>query len=132
MERIDVAAGVIQDAQGRYLICRRTGRLAGLWEFPGGKREPGESYQTCLERELAEELGLNVRAGRVLWEAEEQTADRTIHLAFVAASAPDLDTLCLSVHDQAAFAAPEALTDYRFCPTDTRFVKWLTEGRVET
>lgn len=125
MERVDVAAGVIRDAQGRYLLCRRTGRLAGLWEFPGGKRETGESYQTCLERELREELNLTVRAGDILWEQDEQTADRLIHLAFVAAIALDFEGMRLSVHDRVAFAPQGELADYALCPTDARFVAWL-------
>ena len=57
-EPIEVAAALIRDEQGRYLIARRRvgTHLAGLWEFPGGKREVGESLQACLIRELREEL----------------------------------------------------------------------------
>lgn len=60
---IRVVAGVLLDDQGRALLARRTeGRdLAGLWEFPGGKREPGESAPDALARELAEELGIRVQ-----------------------------------------------------------------------
>ena len=58
MEIIEVAAGVVRRADGRVLICRRTGRLEGLWEFPGGKLEPGETPAQCLQRELMEELEL--------------------------------------------------------------------------
>lgn len=65
---IDVAAGVITDARDRILLARRTdGRdLAGLWEFPGGKREPGESIEAALARELHEELGISVEVGAAL------------------------------------------------------------------
>ena len=131
MERIDVAAGVLRDAEGRCLICRRTGKLAGLWEFPGGKREAGESFQRCLERELYEELSLRVQAGAILWESEEQTAGRLIRLAFVAATAPRPEELRLSVHDKAVFAAPEELPGYPLCPADARFAAWLiSQGRA--
>ena len=62
---IDVVAAVITDARGRVLLARRTeGRdLAGLWEFPGGKREAGETPEVALVRELEEELGIRVEVG---------------------------------------------------------------------
>lgn len=62
---VDVIAGVITDAGGRVLLARRTeGRdLAGFWEFPGGKREPGETPEGALARELEEELGIEVDVG---------------------------------------------------------------------
>lgn len=62
---VEVVAGVIRDARGRILLARRTeGRdLAGLWEFPGGKREPGESAEAALQRELHEELGIDIETG---------------------------------------------------------------------
>jgi 8-oxo-dGTP diphosphatase len=62
---IDVIAAVIADARGRILLARRTeGRdLAGLWEFPGGKREPGETPEAALARELHEELGIVAEIG---------------------------------------------------------------------
>ena len=58
------AALAVVSRRGRYLICqRRTGAfLGGYWEFPGGKREPGESWEMCVRRELKEELGISVTA----------------------------------------------------------------------
>ena len=57
-----VAAAALIDADGRVLICQRPEgkQLAGLWEFPGGKVEPGETLEACLIRELDEELGIQV------------------------------------------------------------------------
>lgn len=85
MEIIEVAAGVVRRADGRVLICRRTGRLEGLWEFPGGKLESGETPAQCLERELMEELELPVTAGETLGEVKREEGGRMIRLIFVAA-----------------------------------------------
>jgi A/G-specific adenine glycosylase len=61
----DVSAGVIYDGEGQILIAQRPteGLLGGLWEFPGGKQEPGETPQECLARELWEELAIRVEVG---------------------------------------------------------------------
>ena len=61
---IEVSAGLIFRA-GKLLITQRhaDAHLGGLWEFPGGKRESGETFETCLARELREELGIEVEVG---------------------------------------------------------------------
>src|SRR5438876_624291 len=77
---IEVAAALIRDAAGRYLITqRRSGsHLEGLWEFPGGKREPHESFEQCLRRELTEELAATFRVGKLVetvrWEIRYRPA----------------------------------------------------------
>lgn len=123
MERIDVAAGVVRDGEGRVLICRRTGRLEGLWEFPGGKRETGESFQACLERELWEELSLRVRAGDILRELDERGEARTLHLAFVSAAPVGNPALTLHVHSSAAWVCPDELHKYELCEADRAFAE---------
>jgi 8-oxo-dGTP diphosphatase len=62
--KIRVVAAVLRDARGRVLVAQRPeGKpYAGLWEFPGGKVEPGEAVETALRRELREELGIEVRS----------------------------------------------------------------------
>ncbi|HSD15672.1 MAG TPA: Nudix family hydrolase [Thermomonas sp.] len=82
MKQIHVVAGVIRDARGRILLARRTlGRdLAGLWEFPGGKVEPGESPEDALVRELREELGIEARVGEALVRVPQQYPDKRLVL----------------------------------------------------
>jgi 8-oxo-dGTP diphosphatase len=79
---IHVVAGVIRDARGRILLARRTeGRdLAGLWEFPGGKREPGETPEQALVRELHEELGIDARVGGAVIRVPQQYPDKALVL----------------------------------------------------
>ena len=122
-DRIEVAAGVVRNAQGRILICRRTGELEGLWEFPGGKREKGETFQQCLERELMEELELKVEAGDTLGSVLRRDGDRTIWLVFVSANVKDSSELALHVHGKAAWVLPEEMEQYEFCPADASFLK---------
>ena len=122
MQRIEVAAGVVRRADGRVLICRRTGRLEGLWEFPGGKLEADETPAQCLERELMEELDLRVHAGDILGEVTRQENGRAIHLVFVSAVPLDADALSLHVHGKAVWALPSELHQYAFCPADAAFL----------
>ncbi len=85
MRRVDVVAAALLDGAGRVLVAQRPAgkSLAGLWEFPGGKIEPGEAPAAALVRELAEELGIEV-------------AEADLHpLTFVAHAYPDFQLLML-------------------------------------
>lgn len=77
-----VVAGVLADARGRVLLARRTrGRdLAGLWEFPGGKVEPGETPEAALVRELEEELGIRAQVAEPLIAVPQAMAHKRIVL----------------------------------------------------
>jgi 8-oxo-dGTP diphosphatase len=74
--------GALVDAEGRVLVSRRPEQVhqGGLWEFPGGKLEPGESPEAGLARELAEELGIEVRASRPLIRVRHDYSDRCVLL----------------------------------------------------
>ena len=82
LRHIHVVAAVITDARGRYLLNRREGNrdLVGLWEFPGGKREPGERSEQALVRELREELGIDASIGPVLIQVPQNYPDKTLLL----------------------------------------------------
>jgi 8-oxo-dGTP diphosphatase len=81
-KRIHVMAGAIADEQGRILVTRRPDHThqGGLWEFPGGKLEPGEAPEQGLARELAEELGIAVFASRPLIRVHHDYGDRHVLL----------------------------------------------------
>jgi len=82
LRSIHVVAAVITDPRGRILLARRgDGRdLAGLWEFPGGKREPGETSEAALIRELQEELGITVQVGPALMQVPQRYPDKRLRL----------------------------------------------------
>jgi 8-oxo-dGTP diphosphatase len=63
-----IGVAVIQNASNQILIDRRRpqGVMGGLWEFPGGKIEPGETVIECIQREIKEELGINIEVGELL------------------------------------------------------------------
>ena len=79
---VHVVAGVISDTRGRVLLARRApGReLAGLWEFPGGKVEPGETPEAALARELGEELGIRIEVGAPLMSVPHLGPRRRLRL----------------------------------------------------
>lgn len=82
MKRIHVAAAVIRAGDGRILIARRADdqHQGGLWEFPGGKVEPGETVQAALARELEEELGIRPTAARPLIQVHHDYPDKQVLL----------------------------------------------------
>ena len=82
LRHIHVVAGVITDSRGRYLLNRREGNrdLVGLWEFPGGKREAGETSEQALQRELREELGVEVSVGACIIQVPQRYPDKTLVL----------------------------------------------------
>lgn len=80
---IDVSAGLIFRS-GKLLITQRhaDAHLGGLWEFPGGKREPGETFEQCLVRELREELGVEVSVGELFESITHAYPEKTVALQF--------------------------------------------------
>jgi len=82
---IEVAAALVF-RDGKLLIAQRfqEAHLGGMWEFPGGKREPGETWSACLARELQEELGIEVEVGSLVDEVVHDYPEKSIHLRFFA------------------------------------------------
>jgi 8-oxo-dGTP diphosphatase len=124
---VHVVAGVMLDARGRVLLARRTeGRdLAGLWEFPGGKVDPGETPMQALARELHEELGIRVQSAEPLVAVPQQYRDKRILLDVYrvryAGKPSDREQQAL------AWAPPEKLCTYPMPPADRPVVAALTQ-----
>jgi 8-oxo-dGTP diphosphatase len=84
MTHFDVAAGILMDATGRVLITERLcdGPFNGLWEFPGGKIQSGESAREALTRELTEEIGVNVTTCDSFMNLHHEYPDRSVSIEF--------------------------------------------------
>ena len=123
---IEVAAALIRDAAGRYLITqRRSGsHLEGLWEFPGGKREPHESFEQCLRRELTEELAATFTVGKLIETVRWEYPDRRIVLHFYE-SHLESGTIEPREGQAMAWVEPARLVDYDFPPADRTLVDRL-------
>lgn len=119
--QIEVVAALLERA-GQYLLARRK---TGEWEFPGGKREEGETLEEALVRELEEELGIVAEADPPLTTIDYDYPDRSIRLHLlpcrVISGEPEpLD--CLEV----AWSEPGQLSSYDLLEADRRLVRWLT------
>jgi 8-oxo-dGTP diphosphatase len=113
-----VAAAVVFH-KGRVLVARRAPgqNLAGLWEFPGGKLEFGETPQSCIARELIEELSLRIEPREVLAESLFEYPGGAINLVGVLADAAQPD-VTLTVHDAVQWLAPHELLAIDLAPAD--------------
>jgi 8-oxo-dGTP diphosphatase len=107
---IDVSAALIF-RDGRLLITQRHAKshLGGLWEFPGGKREPGETFEACLVREISEELGVEISVGTLYEEIRHDYPEKSVHLKFF---------LCRLVSGE-----PQ--------PLDCAAVRWVGQGELD-
>lgn len=126
---VDVTAALIQDRDGRYLITqrRRGTHLEGLWEFPGGKRDVDESLETCLRRELEEELSATFTIGDKVETITWEYPDRTIVLHFYRCR---LASGTIEPREQQAMMWVEAarLGEYEFPPADRALIDRLVRS----
>ena len=126
---VEVVAALVRDDAGRYLITqRRSGsHLAGLWEFPGGKRESGESLETALRRELTEELSARFVVGEKVDTVQWEYPDRTVVIHFYRCR---LESGAIEPREAQtmAWVAPECLAEYDFPPADRELITRLRVG----
>ncbi len=122
---IEVSAALIF-LKGKLLIAqRRAGsHLGGLWEFPGGKREPDETSEQCLVRELREELGIEVLVGGLFEEISHAYAEKTVHLKFFACKLISGKPQALGCAAFKWIEKPE-LADFEFPAADSRLLEKL-------
>jgi mutator protein MutT len=125
MPVIDVAAALVFH-EGKRLITQRhaDAHLGGLWEFPGGKREPNESFEACLARELREELGIEVAVGELVESLTHAYPEKTVHLKFYRCRWLQHEPQPLGC-PAFKWVRPEELKEHAFPAADARLVEKL-------
>ena len=125
----EVVAALIWD-NGKFMICQRPAHKSRglLWEFVGGKVEPGETKQQALIRECQEELAITLSVGDVFMDVVHEYPDITVHLtlfnATIAEGVPQL-----LEHNAIAWIKPDAIPLYDFCPADVEILQAITSKR---
>jgi mutator protein MutT len=127
--RVVVVAAVIE-RDGSFLVTRRLDgtHLAGLWEFPGGKIDSGESHEEGLAREIREELDTDVEVGPLLFEIEFEYADRPLSLHFYRCTLRGTPRPLLG--QQMKWVPRAELRALDFPPADDELIRRLTEGEA--
>ncbi|MDL9978093.1 (deoxy)nucleoside triphosphate pyrophosphohydrolase [Microbacterium candidum] len=124
MERIEVVGAVIV-RDGRILAARRGPGMSvpGVWEFPGGKIEPGETPEEALRRELVEELGCTVQVGDRVTSTDHGHVTLTTYYCRLVEGMPHPFE-----HSELRWLAPDALADLDWAPADIPAVQLLMGG----
>ena len=114
----EVVAALIWD-NGKFLICQRPAHKARglLWEFVGGKVEPGEAKEQALIRECSEELGITLDVGDVFMDVVHEYPDLTVHLTLFNATIAEGEPQKLE-HNDIKWITPREIPNYDFCPAD--------------
>ena len=123
----EVVAALIWQGE-RFLICQRPAHKARglLWEFVGGKVEPGETKAQALRRECREELDVTVDVGEVFMDVVHKYPDLTVHLTLFHAAIAE-GTPKLLEHNDLRWITPQETENYPFCPADVEILKRIRE-----
>ena len=124
---VEVVAALIWK-NGKFMICQRPAHKARglLWEFVGGKAEPGETKEQALARECREELAVTVAVQDEFMSLVHEYPDITIHLtvfnAYIAEGVPQL-----LEHNDIRWIPPKEIKNYDFCPADNKILEKIAE-----
>ena len=123
----EVVAALIWQGD-KFMICQRPAHKARglLWEFVGGKVEPGESKEQALVRECQEELAVTLSVGDVFMEVVHEYPDITVHLTLFNATIAEGELQKLE-HNDIQWITPNDIPNYDFCPADEEILKKIKQ-----
>ena len=124
MKQIEVVAAIIHHDGAYFATQRGYGEFEGMWEFPGGKIEPGESQETALKREIQEELGVDITIGELLCTTEYDypTFHLTMHCYLCSVASGEIE---LREHKSAQWLTAETLDTVEWLPADREIIAML-------
>ena len=124
--RVIVVVAAVIEQDGRFLVTRRQQgvHLAGLWEFPGGKIDAGETHANALRRELREELDTDVDVGELVFDVTHEYPDRAVALYFYRCTLRGAPRPLLG--QEMRWVARGELSSLGFPPADEELIKLLT------
>ena len=131
MKQIEVVAAIIHHDGAYFATQRGYGEFEGMWEFPGGKIEPGESQETALKREIQEELGVDITIGELLCTTEYDypTFHLTMHCYLCSVASGEIE---LREHKSAQWLTAETLDSVEWLPADEKIIVMLQAKNLTT
>ena len=127
MNITEVVAALVWQGN-KFMICQRPAHKARglLWEFVGGKVEPGETKEQALIRECKEELNVLLSVGDVFMDVVHEYSDLTVHLTLFNATIAEGEPQKIE-HNDIQWITPIEITKYEFCPADEEILKEITK-----
>ena len=127
MKITEVVAALIWQGD-KFMICQRPAHKARglLWEFVGGKVEPGETKEQALIRECREELAITLSVGDVFMDVIHEYPDLTVHLTLFNATIAEGEPQKLE-HNDIQWITPSEIQNYEFCPADEEILAKIIE-----
>ncbi len=123
----EVVAALIWQGE-TFMICQRPAHKARglLWEFVGGKVEPGETKEQALIRECREELAVTLSVGEIFMDVVHEYPDLTVHLTLFHAAIAEGEPQKLE-HNDIRWITPREIPQYAFCPADVEILEEITQ-----
>ena len=131
MKQIEVVAAIIHHDGAYFATQRGYGEFEGMWEFPGGKIESGESQETALKREIQEELGVDIYIKELLCTTEYDypTFHLTMHCYLCSVASGEIE---LREHKSAQWLTAETLDSVEWLPADEKIIVMLQAKNLTT